>query len=80
MASPRGRPDGGAGVIELLGDPSPLFYEGSQDATLGNSFGYRVKDAAAYFIGRLTGKTVPFHNELEARDAEIERFEDELAP
>ena len=60
----------------LLDDTAPLLYEGSEDATIGNGRGYRVKDAAAYFIGRLTGEDVPFHEDRAERDAEIERLKD----
>ena len=58
----------------LLDDTAPLLYEGSEDATIGGARGYRVKDAAAYFIGRLTGEDVPLHEQPAERDAEIERL------
>ena len=58
----------------MLDDSAPLFYEGSEDATIGNARGYRVKDAAAYFIGRLTGEDVPFHEDPAERDAQIARL------
>jgi hypothetical protein len=60
----------------LLDDAAPLLYEGSEDATIGSARGYRVKDAAAYFLGRLTGEHVPFHEDPGERDAEIERLKD----
>jgi hypothetical protein len=58
-------------LARLLDDPNPILYEGSQEATLGRRLGYRVKDAAAYFIGRITGVPVRFHENLADRDAEI---------
>lgn len=61
-------------LAALLDDDSPLFYEGSKEALAGNRRQYRVKDAAAYFLGRLTGRDVPFHEAHEDRDAEIERL------
>lgn len=61
-------------LTELLGDGSRLLYVGSQDATLGNQLGYRVKDAAAYYIGKIAGIPVAFHRDPAARDAEIERL------
>jgi hypothetical protein len=67
-----------AHLIPLLDNPDSIFYEGSQEATLGGTLGYRVKDAAAYFIGRLTGDPVPFHEALAERDAEIDRLRDSL--
>ena len=65
-------------LIPLLDDPAPVFYEGSQEATLGNSLGYRVKDAAAYYIGVLAGISVTFHATLDERDAEIERLKSQV--
>lgn len=59
-------------LSRLLENPNPIFYEGSQEATLGNSLRYRVKDAAAYFVGRITGVPVRFHENIPDRDAEIE--------
>jgi hypothetical protein len=66
-------------LVPLLDDPASLFYEGSEDATLGNSLRFRVKDAAAYYLGRLTGIPVPFHAEPQERDAEIDRLKTALA-
>jgi hypothetical protein len=60
-------------LVPLLDDPAPIFYEGSQDATLGNALEYRVKDAAAYYIGVLAGISVPLHATPAERDTEIER-------
>jgi hypothetical protein len=66
-------------LVPLLDDPAGIFYEGSQDATLGNSLRYRVKDAAAYYIGKLKGIPVPFHEEPDERDAEIDRLKAAVA-
>lgn len=63
----------------LLDDPGRILYVGSHDATLGNSLQYRVKDAAAYFIGKATGTPVHFHDDPAERDAEIERLRTALA-
>jgi hypothetical protein len=63
----------------LLDDARPLLYVGSKEATVGNDLGYRVKDAAAYYLGAITGKAVPFHEDLDARDEEIERLRAGLA-
>jgi hypothetical protein len=65
-------------LVPLLDDPAPVFYEGSQEATLGNDLRYRVKDAAAYYIGVLAGISVPFHTTLDKRDAEIERLKSQV--
>ena len=61
-------------LAALLADDGDLVYEGSQEATLGNDLEYRVKDAAAYYIGTLTSREIPFHDDLDDRDAEIARL------
>ena len=61
-------------LAALLDDDARVFYEGSQEAMLGNRLGYRVKDAAAYYIGKLTGKPVDYHEDPAERDAEIHRL------
>jgi hypothetical protein len=65
-------------LIRLLNDNANLYYEGSQESTLGNSLRYRVKDAAAYFVGKLTGIPVKFFENHADRDAEIERLKEKL--
>lgn len=61
-------------LSDLLDDTSRLLYVGSNDATLGNALRYRVKDAAAYYLGKIAGLPVPFHAESAERDVEIDRL------
>jgi hypothetical protein len=61
-------------LTELLDEPGRILYEGSHEATLGNSLRYRVKDAAAYYLGKLAGIPVPFHDDPAERDEEIARL------
>jgi hypothetical protein len=61
-------------LVKLLNDNSIIFYIGSQEATLGNSLHYRVKDAAAYYIGKIAGIPVKFYESNAERDTEIERI------
>lgn len=65
-------------LIVLLDDDRRLNYTGSQEATVGNCFEYRVKDAAAFFISQI--KALPFevHQSRQVRDKEIERLKDLL--
>lgn len=65
-------------LVTLLNNDNSLFYEGSEEATIGNSLKYRVKDAAAYYIGKITGIPVQFHESHADRDAEIERLKEQL--
>jgi hypothetical protein len=67
-----------AHLASLLDDADAIFYEGSQEATIGNRFGYRVNDAAAYYIGQITGIPVAFHEQIADRDAEIERLKESM--
>jgi hypothetical protein len=55
----------------LLDDARPVSYEGSQEATLGNSYGFRVKDLAASLIAGI--RNMPFLSEKDpaARDNAI---------
>jgi hypothetical protein len=66
---------GGAAVpalAQLLDDDDGLRYGGSKEATVGNSYGYRVKDVAASLIAALLG--VPHRVQLApgARDVDID--------
>jgi hypothetical protein len=65
-------------LTKLLDNTDTIFYEGSEEATLGNSLRYRVKDAAAYFIGKIAGIPVQFYDQPADRDAEIERLKQAL--
>lgn len=55
----------------LLDDDTPVIYEGSKEAMVGASYGYRVKDLAAQFIARITGLSFPISTDPAARDAAI---------
>ncbi|MBK9033131.1 MAG: hypothetical protein IPL61_17985 [Myxococcales bacterium] len=55
----------------LLDRAEVVQYEGSEDATVGNARGYRVKDLAAYFIARLAGRPLAFHPAPADRDRAI---------
>ena len=67
------------GLLALLGDEHRVAYEGSREATQGNARRYRVKDAAAFFLGRVLGREVPFHEAHDERDEEIGRLEAAVA-
>jgi hypothetical protein len=65
-------------LLKLLDDTEIIFYEGSQEATLGNSLKYRVKDAVAYFIGKIMKISVQFYENPVDRDKEIEKLKLQL--
>jgi hypothetical protein len=67
-------------LAKLLDNDSPsMLYVGSQEATLGNSYQYRVKDFAAYYISKIKNIPIQYHREFDKRDAEIEKLKAILA-
>lgn len=65
-------------LAALLDNRTRLFYEGSQEATLGNHYRYRVKDLAAFFAGEIRRAPFQVHEDPEARDEEIEGLKSSL--
>lgn len=64
---------------KLLEDSdNKIFYEGSEEATIGNSYQYRIKDFAAFYISKIKGIPMTFYQDFEKRDAEIERLKELL--
>jgi hypothetical protein len=60
---------------ELLADTTVVdWYEGSEEATLGNRARYRIKDFAAFYLARILGTPIPFHEDFAQRDAEITKL------
>jgi hypothetical protein len=64
--------------ILLSDERTHLKYQGSVEATVGNRYGYRVKDFAAYYIGRITGKPLKYYRDLADRDRQIDQLKQEL--
>ena len=58
-------------LMALLSDGEKVGYIGSREATTGNMLNYRVKDVAAYFLGKILDIKVTFHENWEDRDQEI---------
>jgi hypothetical protein len=58
---------------------SPLIYDGSKEATVGNGYHYRIKDFAAYYLGRIRRIPITFHAAPADRDHEIARLKARLA-
>lgn len=66
-------------LSKLLDDErTNLKYQGSIEATVGNGYGYRIKDFAAYYIGRILGKPLKYYRDLADRDAQIDSLKKEL--
>ena len=62
----------------LLDDARPVRYVGSKEATFGNSYSYRVKDFAAFFIHNILGLPYILRDTPPERDVEIIRLRDRL--
>jgi hypothetical protein len=58
----------------LLDDTRQVWYGGSEEATEGNSYTWRVRDFAAFFISRIRGIAWTVHRDPRARDAGIEQL------
>ncbi len=66
-------------LVKLLEIKGIVFYQGSQDATIGNSYQYRIKDFAAFNISKIKNIPITFYQDFDKRDAEIERLKEILA-
>jgi hypothetical protein len=65
-------------LLDLAEDDRRVYYAGSQEATLGNSYRYRVKDLAAFYISQITGLPFTVDPDPEKRDASIEELKRSL--
>lgn len=62
------------GLKTLLDDDRRVYYEGSKEATLGNSYRYRVKDLAAFYISKIRNISFKVDEDPNKRDQEIEKL------
>ena len=62
-----------------LDDPAPVSYAGSEEATVGNGYAYRVKDLAAFYAARLAPAPYAVLPTPAERDREIARLAGLLA-
>ena len=94
MANPWGLPDsldevgqhvialGEAAVpslVPLLDNTTPAIYGGSKEATVGNSYQYRIKDLAAYLISQIMAIPYTVKTNPDERDPEIEKLKRQLS-
>ena len=61
-------------LYELLNNEEGVLYEGSEEATIGNSYQYRIKDIAAFYIAKIKNIPITYYKEFDKRDKEIERL------
>lgn len=55
-----------------------LKYLGSKEAKVGNKYNYRIKDFAAYYIGRIMGKSLKYFHEFSERDKQINDLKNDI--
>jgi hypothetical protein len=60
-----------APLLEALNDPEPMVYGGSREASIGNSYGWRVKDQAASLLAALRGERLDPDRDPRKRDEAI---------
>lgn len=66
-------------LVRLLEDErTHLKYQGSIEAAVGNSYKYRIKDFAAYYIGRIIGNPLKYYPTYEERDKQIQELKRKL--
>jgi hypothetical protein len=63
----------------LLDDATPMTYAGSREATFGNAYRWRVKDAAAVVLAAIRGLRFDAKKTPAARDPEIAALKAQLA-
>ncbi len=66
--------------LPLLDDDTPLSYAGSEEATIGNRYGYRVKDVAAFLLSRVEMASYGVVVDAEERDRRIDALRARLDP
>ena len=68
-------------LVKLLDDDAAgPEYQGSEEATVGNGYHYRIKDFVAYYIGRILNKRLKYFPHPADRDKQIEGLKKSLAP
>jgi hypothetical protein len=65
-------------LVKLVNDDKRVYYTGSQEATLGSSYGYRVKDLAAFYISKIRNIPFELNEDPRKRDKEIEKLKNSL--
>ena len=66
-------------LAKLLNDErTHLKYQGSAEATVGNEYRYRVKDFAAYYIGRIDGNPLRYYADFSDRDEQTDTLKKNL--
>ena len=61
-------------LVQLLQENATLAYEGSKEATVGNSLRFRVKDAAAYYIAKIRNLKIEYLDAWTDRDKMISKL------
>ena len=65
-------------LTNLLDNDRRVYYEGSQEATLGNRYRYRVEDLAAYYICKIRKIPLELDEDPTKRDEAIEKLKNRV--
>ena len=63
------------GLVSLLDNNDAVLYEGSREAVVGNEYQFRVKDIAAFYLGKIRHIPVKYYREPKKRNVEIKRLQ-----
>lgn len=66
-------------LVKLFDNETIHLYHGSEEATVGNGYQFRVKDFAAYYICKIKNIEAVYHETHTDRDTEIEKLKIRLA-
>jgi len=61
-----------------LDDDTPVYYEGSEEATIGDTYAYRVKDLAAFYIHQISNTLCEPDEDPGRRDEQIAKLKSAL--
>lgn len=65
-------------LLHLLDNEKRVYYEGSQEATLGDHYAYRVKDLAAYYASKIRNIALKLDEDPSKRNEAIERLKSRI--
>ena len=66
-------------LLPLLDDHTGhIWFDGSEEAMIGNAFRYRVKDYAAFYLGKIRSIPTHYHADERDRDRAIESMKKRL--
>lgn len=65
-------------LTELLDNENCPLYIGSEEATIGAMSRFRIKDFAAWYIGKIMENQLTYYPDFDSRDRQIEHLKEQL--